>query len=123
MKNVEEMTIDEMYDMSKETDDIDLLIKISEELTDRAYIEKADGNLSKLYNLREQSSTLVDDEFFDSEDIAEKYDWDYENECRAYNKSNTEIRDMLGENDKKAYVDYLRDCIGCEFDYLNGAWK
>lgn len=38
MKNVEEMTIDEMYDMSKETNDIDLLIKISEELVDRAYV-------------------------------------------------------------------------------------
>lgn len=123
MKNVEEMTIDEMYGVSKETDDIDLLIKISEELSDRAYIEEANGNLAKLCNLRTQNDVLINDEFFDSEDIAEKYDWDYENDCRAYNKSNTEIRDMLDENDKKAYVDYLRDCIGSEFDYLNGAWK
>lgn len=123
MKNVEEMTIEEIYNLSQETNDFELLLKMSEELSDRAYMQDADGNLSKLYNLREQSSTLVDDEFFDNENIAEKYDWDYENECRAYNKSNTEIRDMLDENDKKVYVNYLRDCIGCEFDYLNGAWK
>lgn len=79
--------------------------------------------MSKLCNLRTQNDVLIDDEFFDNKNIAEKYDWEYENECRAYNKSNTEIRDMLDENDKKAYVDYLRYCIGCEFDYLNGAWK
>lgn len=123
MKNIEEMTNEEIYNLSQETNDFELLLKMSEELSDRAYVQEADGNLSKLYNLREQSSSLVDDEFFDSEDIAEKYDWDYENECRAYNKSNTEIRDMLDENDKKAYVDYLRDCIGYQLDYLNGAWK
>lgn len=121
MKNVEEMTIDEMYDMSKETDDIDLLIKISEELTDRAYIDEANGNLSKLFNLREQNDVLFDDDFFANKNIAEKYDC--ENECRAYEKSNAEIRSMLDENDKKAYIEYMRDCIGNQVDYLNGAWK
>lgn len=123
MKNVEEMTIDEMYDISKDTSDIELLIKISEELTDRAFIEEANGNLSKLCNLRQQNQqndVLIDDEFFDNEDISEKYDWDYENECRAYNKSNAEIRDMLDEGDKKAYIAYMKDCICIQVDYLNG---
>ena len=112
------MTIDEMYDMSKETDNIDLLIKISEELTDRAYIEEANGNLSKLFNLREQNDVLFDDDFFANKNIAEKYDWDYENECRAYQKSNAEIRSMLDENDKNAYVNYLKDCIDYQIDYM-----
>ena len=123
MKNIEEMTIEEIYNLSQETNDFELLLKMSEELSDRAYVQEADGNLSKLYNLREQNNSLVDDEFFDNEDIAEKYDWDYENECRAYNKSNAEIRDMLDEGDKKAYIAHMKDCICIQVDYLNGAWK
>lgn len=123
MKKVGEMTIEEIYNLSQETNDFELLLKMSEELSDRAYVQEADGNLSKLCNLREQNDILVDDEFFDGEDIAEKYDWNYEAECRAYEKSNAEIRSMLDENDKKAYIEYMRDCIGNQVDYLNGAWK
>lgn len=82
------------------------------DILDEINVIKADGDTAKLLNLREQFDETFDT-FFDSEEIAKKYDWDSEEEKRALNKTNKEIEAELKDEDIeeliKFYEGYLSD--------------
>ena len=69
--NIEKLTIEELAEMAEKTNDVDVLLEIAYEIEDKTFIEEANGSLSTLYNLREErKQSLIDDEFFDAEEIA-----------------------------------------------------
>lgn len=110
--NIEKLTIEELAEMAEKTNDVDVLLEIAYEIEDKTFIEEANGSLSTLYNLREErKQSLIDDEFFDDEEIAKKYDWNDEDNARACEKTNEEIRNLLNEEERKKYTSYLKDCI------------
>lgn len=110
--NIEKLTIEELAEMAEKTNDVDVLLEIAYEIEDKTFIEEANGSLSTLYNLREErKQSLIDDEFFDDEEIAKKYDWNDEDYERACEKTNEEIRNLLNEEERKKYTSYLKDCI------------
>ena len=110
--NIEKLTIEELAEMAEKTNDVDVLLEIAYEIEDKTFIEEANGSLSTLYNLREErKQSLIDDEFFDDEEIAKKYDWNDEDYARACEKTNEEIRNLLNEEERKKYTSYLKDCI------------
>lgn len=81
-------------------------------LADDICVEKAEGSLDKLYNLREETDRTFDI-FFDSEDIRKKYNdyYDVENECSLFDKSNKELVNEFDEKDLKDYAEFLQSCI------------
>ncbi|NLD49895.1 MAG: hypothetical protein GX660_22355 [Clostridiaceae bacterium] len=88
------------------------LKKKYEEVMDTINILKADGDLAKLCNLRDQFDEKFDS-FFDQEEIAKKYeDWDDEEEIRLNNKSNKEIEAELDEKDLADLVTFYENYIG-----------
>lgn len=110
--NIEKLTIEELAEMAEKTNDVEVLLEIAYEIEDKTFIEEANGSLSTLYNLREErKESLIDDEFFDDEEIAKKYDWNDEDYARACEKTNEEIRNLLNEEERKKYTSYLKDCI------------
>ncbi len=110
--NIEKLTIEELAEMAEKTNDVDVLLEIASSIEDKTFIEEANGSLSTLYNLREErKQSLIDDEFFDDEEIAKKYDWNDEDYARACEKTNEEIRNLLNEEERKKYTSYLKDCI------------
>lgn len=110
--NIEKLTIEELAEMAEKTNDVDVLLEIAYEIEDKTFIEEANGSLSTLYNLREErKQSLIDDEFFDAEEIAKKYDWNDEDYERACEKTNEEIRNLLNEEERRKYTSYLKDCI------------
>lgn len=114
--NIEKLTIEELAEMAEKTNDVEVLLEIAYEIEDKTFIEEANGSLSTLYNLREErKESLIDDEFFDDEEIAKKYDWNDEDYARAYEKTNEEIRNLLNEEERKKYTSYLKDCISDMF--------
>ena len=82
-----------------------------EEVMDAINVLKADGNLGKLCNLRNRFDETFDT-FFDSEEIASKYDWDKEEERRLNDKSNKEIEEELDEQDLAKLVKFYENYIG-----------
>ena len=71
---------------------------------------------------KEPDGDLEDDSFFDDEYICKKYDdWDSENSCRKYEKTNEELRELLDAEDTKKYIDFMEVCL----EYLKEAisWK
>lgn len=109
MTNLKEMTNREIIDLVYESSDIEFLENACWELRDRLNIHNADGNLSKLANLREADGALFNDGFFDCKEIAKKYgDWDSEKGWRADDKTNDEIKALLDDEDKKSYIDFLQ---------------
>lgn len=90
-----------------------------EDIKDEIYLEKANGNLSKLYNLRNEFDTNFDI-FFDDKELRKKYnDWNYEENCISFEKSNMDLLEELDEEDLREYVDFLQNYIGLLEDKLN----
>ena len=57
---------------------------------------------------KESDGNLEDDAFFNDGRICKKYDdWDSENLCRKYAKTNTELRELLDAEDTKKYTEYM----------------
>ena len=89
-----------------------------EEVKEKINVLKANGNLSKLYNLREEFDETFDT-FFDDIDIRKKYnDYDYENECIKFEKSNNDILEELDKNDLENYIEFYINYIGVLDDEL-----
>ena len=82
-----------------------------EELKDEINGIKADGSLSKLCNLMSEFDETFD-QFFDSEYIRKKYnDWDYEEDCVKFEKSNNELLKELDDDDLEDYIDFYSNYI------------
>lgn len=80
-------------------------------LKDKINCEKAQGNLSKLYNLKCEFDETFD-QFFDDVELRKKYnDWDYEEDCIKFEKSNDDLLEELDEEDLKKYIDFFKDYI------------
>lgn len=61
---------------------------------------------------KEPDGDLEDDEFFEGEYICKKYgEWDSENSCRKYEKTNEELRELLDTEDTKKYIDFMEVCL------------
>lgn len=98
--------------------DIEAFNERYEDLKDKINIIKADGNLSKLCNLRTEFDETFD-QFFDDKDLRKKYnDWDYDNECVKYEKSNADLLNELDEKDLREYIEFYKDYIGSLEDEL-----
>lgn len=90
-----------------------------EELKEKINSEKAQGNLSKLYNLRNEFDTNFDS-FFDNADLRKKYnDWNYEENSIIFEKSNTDLLEELDEEDLKSYIEFYNNHISQLEDKLN----
>jgi len=83
---------------------IDELDKRYEDLKDKINVEKAQGNLSKLFDLKREFDETFD-EFFDNENIRKKYD-DLE-----FEKSNNELLARLDKEDLEKYVEFYENYI------------
>lgn len=95
------------------------LNKKYEELMDAINQEKAQGNLSKLLNLKRTFDETFD-QFFDNEDLRKKYDdYDYENEEILFEKSNVDLLKELDAEDLKDYIEFYKNYIGQLEDNLN----
>lgn len=81
---------------------------------------KADGSLSKLYNLKTTFDETFD-YFFDDEDLRKKYnDWDCEEDRMLLEKTNEELLNELDEKDLEKYMKFYREYIDemkCEVNY------
>ena len=90
-----------------------------EEIKEEINSEKAQGNLSKLYNLRNEFDTNFD-YFFDDKDLRKKYnDWNYEAESIMFEKSNRDLLEELDEEDLKSYIEFYNNYISQLEDKLN----
>jgi hypothetical protein len=90
-----------------------------EELMDAINQEKAQGNLSKLLNLKRTFDETFD-QFFDNEDLRKKYDdWDCEEDCIKMEKSNSDLLKELDEEDLKSYIKFYENYIEELEDELN----
>lgn len=83
---------------------IDELDKRYEDLKDKINVEKAQGNLSKLFDLKREFDETFD-EFFDNENIRKKY-YDLE-----FEKSNNELLARLDKEDLGKYVEFYENYI------------
>ena len=90
-----------------------------EEIREKLNVAKANGDLSKLYNLREEFDESFD-QFFDEEDLRRKYDdWDEEEQQPLFNESNTTLLEKLDEEDLEAYIEFYEEVLGYTEDELN----
>jgi hypothetical protein len=90
-----------------------------EELMDATNQEKAQGMLSKLFDLKRTFDETFD-HFFDNENLRKKYDdWDYEEDCIRMEKSNNDLLKELDEKDLKSYIDFYENYISELEDELN----
>lgn len=74
------------------------------ELRDRLCIKKADGDLARLANLREEFDDRLDG-FFDNPIIRIQYG-DFDNEL-----SNAELLAMMDDEDTMEYIDFYKDYL------------
>ena len=88
-------------------------------LMDEKNILKADGSLSKLANLRSEFDETFD-YFFDNEQLRRKYDaWNDEEDCINFDITNTDLEEMLKEEDLKSLVEFYENSIGSLEDEIN----
>lgn len=81
--------------------------------------KKAQGNLSTLYNLNTEFNETFD-KFFDNEELRKKYnDWNYEENCIKFNKSNNDLLEELDEKDLEQYIEFYENYIEDLEDELN----
>jgi hypothetical protein len=81
------------------------------EVIDDLNVQKANGSLSELCNLR-TAFDVTFDAFFDSEDIARKYDWNQEEDGRAFVLSNDDIEQLLNDEELQSLIDFYENYIG-----------
>jgi hypothetical protein len=90
-----------------------------EEVMDERNILKADGSLSKLANLRGEFDETFD-YFFDSKQLRKKYDaWNDEEDCINFDITNTDLEEMLKEEDLQNLVEFYKNYIGSLEDEIN----
>lgn len=83
-----------------------------EEVKERINVIKADGNLSKLYNLRNEFDEAFD-KFFDNEELRKKYnDWNHEENEILFEKSNSDLLNELDAGDLESYIEFYKNYIG-----------
>lgn len=88
--------------------------KIYIEVQDMKFGIEANGNLSKLYNLRKEFDETFDS-FFD-EQLMKKYNnWNEEEDCIG-DLCNSEVEDMLDEHDTQKLVDFYQEQISWMMD-------
>lgn len=91
---------------------IDELMNEYEEAYDDLNHKKANGNLGKLINLREEFDTVFDT-FFDQEEIRKNHDdWDYEEEMPLLEKSSVDIISQFSDEEAAQYIEFLENYIG-----------
>lgn len=90
------------------------------DVLDEINVIKADGDLAKLCNLRNQFDETFD-AFFDNEEIAKKYgDWNDEEDRRSFDKSNGDIEEELDQQDLKELIKFYEGYIGdLEDEYID----
>lgn len=114
------------FDHIDTSKDIDTIIsdEIYETVSKSTYTENDDGRIpvylislsaTEIWNeyvsirgYKEPDGNLEDDAFFNDGRICKKYgDWDSEDSCRKYDKTNTELRKLLDAEDTKKYAEYM----------------
>lgn len=81
-------------------------------LRDKLILEKANGDLAKLCNLRDEFDETFDP-FFDDKELRIKYDsWDDKENNPDYYISNTDLETMLDCKDLETYILYIKEQIG-----------
>lgn len=82
-----------------------------EDIKEKIYLEKANGNLSKLYNLRNEFDETFD-QFFDDKDLRKKYkDWDYEEYCIKFEKTAEDLLKEFDKEDLNKYIEFFKNYI------------
>ena len=77
-----------------------------EELKEEISRKKANGNLSKLCNLRQEFNETFD-QFFDDIELRKKYnDYDFEEECIMFEKSNADLIEEFDYEDLEYYIEF-----------------
>lgn len=103
--------IKQIFNDSNETklsEDRDSLFKIAK-VTKELYYAVENTSPKNWYD---NNLDLFDDPFFDSEEIARKYDWDNKMGHRACEVENEKIFNLLDATELKVYIDYISECIG-----------
>lgn len=89
------------------------------DLKDEIYLEKANGSLSKLANLRETFDETFDS-FFDCKELRVKYDaWNIDCDEPDFDISNGELEEKLDDADLKELLQFYKDYLGKLEDELN----
>ena len=89
------------------------------DLIDKINIKKANGDLGKLINLREEFDETFDT-FFDNKELRVKYNaWDFEEDCIDLDKSNADLLELLDEEDLQQYIEFFKDYISRLEDELS----
>lgn len=128
------------FDHIDTSKDIDTIIsdEIYETVSKSTYTENDDGRIpvylislsaTEIWNkyvsirgYKEPDGNLEDDAFFNDGRICKKYDdWDSENLCRKYAKTNTELRELLDAEDTKKYAEYME--MYMEYAKDDISWK
>lgn len=87
------------------------LKKIYEEIKDNINLEKANGNLSKLVNLRAEFDETFDI-FFDDKELRLKYNaWSREEDTINTDFSNTDLENMLDDEDIEKLCEFYNSYI------------
>ena len=91
------------------------LEKLTEEyknILDKLYIQKAGGDLAKLCNYRDQFDETFD-QFFDSKELRVKYEgaWDEEENVMNTDINNSDLLEMLNDEDLKDLCNFYRNYI------------
>lgn len=99
---------------------IEELSKKHLDLQDEIIMIKANGDLAKLFNLREQAKFDENiDTFFDDPELRKKYnDWDYENDCIKFEKTNQNLLQELDKEDLEKYIKFYERYISTLEDEL-----
>lgn len=90
-----------------------------EDLKHEINLEKAQGNLSKLYNLNTTFDETFDS-FFDDVELRKKYnDYDFEEDCIIFDKTSVNLLEEFDETDLKSYIEFYNNYISQLEDELN----
>ena len=90
-----------------------------ENLMNEINLEKAQGNLSKLYNLNTSFDETFD-QFFDDLELRKKYnDYDFEENCIIFDKTSVNLLEEFDEEDLKRYIEFYNNYISQLEDELN----
>jgi hypothetical protein len=90
---------------------IEELKKVYADRKDEIFLQKADGNLSKLCNLRSEFDETFD-LFFDNEELRKKYDaWNIEEGTINFDITNSDLEITLDDEDAEKYINFLNKAI------------
>lgn len=106
----------EFIELIKNTDDFEKLVKITEELKDKAFIKQKDGTFVKvldfdIYDERKNYIHSINNEIFNNNGVTKKYDWNEETKSRAYRKTNAGIISLFDEKERKEYIERFKEKV------------